>query len=242
MKLVDQWHAIEAGAPGRLGRGQADADDRAAGRPAARGAGARPDQCGQGRLDARLRRAPRGRPAGSADGAAALRPPRRRADVVRDRAIRRFELGIGAPTRPKPRGDPREGVGGRELGRGARAAALRLDRPPLRARDRVEHAARPDGAPLRAAQPCPLRLAPRLHLPLLGPLGLRRVARRWPGAASSGSTTTGSRARPASSGCSPTRITWTPRGLSGSWAARRCRSSGRATERPAFGTVTPTRP
>ena len=50
----------------------------------------------------------------------------------------------------------REAVGGGELGHGAGAVALRLDRPSLRARDRVEHAARPDGAPLRAAQSVPL--------------------------------------------------------------------------------------
>ena len=52
---------------------------------------------------------------------------------------------------------------------------FRLDRSPLRARDRVEHAARSRGAPLRTAEPGAERLPPRLHVPLLGPLRLRRL-------------------------------------------------------------------
>ena len=68
MKLVDQWSAIEAGLPGRLGGRAAHAHDRA-GRAICRGrTGARLDQRRQGRLDARLRRQPRRRSSGAAGG------------------------------------------------------------------------------------------------------------------------------------------------------------------------------
>ena len=89
-------------------------------------------------------------------------------------------------------------------------------------------APRPNGAPVRAAEPDARSVPPRVHLPLLGAVGLRRLTLdgatllrasrrrrdRWP--------------RPASSVSSPTPTTSTPRGPCGSWVARRSRAAPRA--------------
>ena len=176
MKLVDQWRTIEDGLPAgwedvRLTLTTEQPGDLPR---AAQVLG--PINAGKVGSSARLPRPPRRGPARGPDGDAPLRAPRRRANLVPSRAVaaRRASLGASASSVAEPA--RRCGVGRDELGRGARPPPVRLDRSPLRARDRLEHAARPNGAPLRSAQPGPRRLAPRLHVPLLGPLRLRRLA------------------------------------------------------------------
>ena len=185
--------ARDRGRPARgLGGRPADADDRAAARPAARGPGARPDQRRQGRLGARLPRAARRR---------RHRAPRRRCGsssrLDEERTWCRLEpsdVAVAPHPEPAAAAERRAPTPSVAASWDAALAPLPSDWTDLLCELEIvlEHAARPDGAPLRAAQPDPRRLAARLHVPLLGPLRLRRLARRWPGAASSASTTTAS--------------------------------------------------
>ena len=225
MKLVDQWRTIEAGLPagwedvrlsltteqpGDLSRATQVLGSINAGKVGSTVVFHVSSAAGPHGVQRALRalRAPRPGPH--------LVPPRRSPPSRSPRSPQRT---AGAVRRLRACARRRR----RELGRSARPPALRLDRSPLRARDRLERAARPNGAPVRADEPGPLRLARRLHVPLLRPVRLRRLTVDGPPLLRAPRRTRGSRARPASSASSPTRTTSTPRGPSGSWAARRCR-------------------
>ena len=178
MKLVDQWRTIEAGLPVGLGGRPALADDRAA-RRSARG---------------RRRCSARSTPARSArrvvfhvqQRRGARTAPRRRCALFERLDRRPHLVPPRAVRRPRPpsraggaRGRPQRAAAAgvaESWDAALAAAALRLDGSPLRARDRVERAARSHSAPVRAAEPGPRRLAPRLHVPLLRPVRLRRLA------------------------------------------------------------------
>src|SRR5579885_2580920 len=161
---------------------------RAAGHPVGRarcggGRGSDPTHARGGRARGPRRPAPRPAPA------APLR--RRRADVPGPRA----ERGGQAPARAaRPGADPRRPRGGRlgsgagppagaagagaarVVGRRARRAPSRLERPARRARALVLRRPRPSGRAPGAAQPPPRRRARRLPLPLGAQLRLRRLA------------------------------------------------------------------
>ncbi len=182
--------------PRRLGGRQADADRRAAERPPPCSAGSRLDQRRQGRRHARLP----GRGA-----APAPRASRRRcACSSGSTAIGSGATSSGRTCRlrsPTPAGGAAEAL--RPTGSVAeswdRALApppLRLDGSPLRARDRVEHAAPPRRAPVRAAEPCAQRFSASSS-PSAAPVAPATAPRRrCRGAASSASTAKASSARP----------------------------------------------
>ena len=223
MKLVDQWRAIEAGLPptGRTSGSRLTTEQ--AERPAARRPGARLDQRRQGRLDARLPRsgAPAGRRAlrrrdASSSGSTASGPgASSSSQASRSRDRRRACSG-------SPSARPARSLVADELGRGARAAPS--DWTDLLCELEIDSsdAARPDCAPLRAAQP-DARDGSRLAFTFrcsgrsgygVSPAMARRCFERLDDDGIAGSTRC--------SACSPTRTTSTPRGQSGSWAARRC--------------------
>ena len=190
MKLVDQWHDIENDLPEDWESVRLTLTTEQAS-TCRRSPGARPDQCRQGGLDAFSHSAGSG-----PQGAQTALRLFGRLDEERTWCL------IEPPTSESPRAraagvveHAREEARSPRAGSGARAPALGLDRSPLRARDRLKHAARPHRPPLRTAQSGALRLAARLSVPLLGPVGVRRVEAAWRGAVLSGSITTGSRAR-----------------------------------------------
>ena len=173
MKLVDQWRAIQEGLPGGVVGGPAEADRPSSARPAPGRSGARRDQrrakVGQA-LAFEVHRAG----ANSAQKAAHLFE---RLDDERTWCQLEVSDVAVADTSAWPRRHRRREV--RPVAETWDAALgdapVRLERPPLRDRDLLERPPRPDGAPLRAGQPHPRRLADGVHLPLLGGCGLRRL-------------------------------------------------------------------
>ena len=195
MKLVDQWHAMEADFP-------ADWEDvrltLTAEQPSDLPRAAQVlGSINVGRVgdDARLPCPKQRRPAGQADGVAPVRAPRSRPDLVPHRAVERADVCCAdaraeAAEALRPTGSVAESWD-RAL------APLPSDWTDLLCELEIESSTLLARAALLCAPLNPARSgsAPRLHVPLLRSLGLRRLARRWRGDASSASTTRASSAR-----------------------------------------------
>ena len=213
MGLAEQWNLIEAGLDPRWSDARLDLAHRRSGapRPCGRTACAGRPRA-RGRVDP-LRRDARRRRCRTRSGPPHAAPDRRRRHRRHARARSSdASAAAAAPTRASLADD---------WDAATRGAAGRLERPALRARAHVVRSHRARRVAARTDQPDPERRHDRLPLPLRAHVRLRRVRRRWCGAASRDSTRTASPARCACCARSRTRIRSARKGPSGTSAAKR---------------------
>ena len=177
----------------RLGRRAARVHGRGSQQDQRGGGGSRPAQPRPCEDRASLPDRARRRRAGQ--GPKPARTTRPQADLGHARA-RRFAREVPSGT-VSGRRDGGERWPRRELGRCARRASARLERPPLRARARLDGLPPARGAARSAVEPDARPRGDRPPLPRQPGAGLRNLAGAWPGAVSNAWRPTGSRVVPA---------------------------------------------